>query len=317
MLENRQVHRALSIHVHDVGLVGEAVRNAGHVAEQNRRTPDHLDRNRVELLHRRWTGVHQNGVLAVADPGGARGDDHIGRLQRVDHVRRGEPFRRQRPRIDVHVDLALLASERRWARKTGNGEQSHPDEIEPVVEDLLFGEGFAGSGQLSDRDVGGVELDDVGWLHPGGRDPQQGARGGGHLGNCRADVGPGLEVDLDNSDAGNRLGFDPFNAVDRGGVGALADQNHPALHVLRGQAGVIPDHDHHRDVDRRKNIHHHPAERKDAHHQDQQTHDCHGVGAPQRQLDYPHRGSLRCLLGCTPRNSNALLPSPRISAGSP
>src|SRR6266852_410894 len=87
----------------------------------------------------------------------------------------------QRPRIDVHIDLALPASERRRTGKAGNGEQSHPDEIEAVIEDLLFGEGLTGSGQLSHRNVGRVELDDVGWLHSGGSNPQQGARGGGHL----------------------------------------------------------------------------------------------------------------------------------------
>ena len=52
-----------------------------------------------------------------------------------------------------------------------------------------------------------------------------------------ADVGARLEIDLQHADAGDRLRFDALDAVDRGRIGALADEDDAALHVLGGQAG--------------------------------------------------------------------------------
>jgi hypothetical protein len=83
-------------------------------------------------------------------------------------VGRRQAPRREQPRIDVDVDLTLLAAERSRGRQAGDGEPPHPNEVQPVIEDLLLGQGLARHGQLRHGQVRGVEANDVGACMPGG-----------------------------------------------------------------------------------------------------------------------------------------------------
>ncbi len=71
-------------------------------------------------------------------------------------------------------------------------------------------------------------------------------------------------------------------------IGALAEEDDPALHVLGRQAGIGPDHDHHRDVDGREDVDLHPLRGHAPEDHDQQAEHRHGEGAPQRESDDPH-----------------------------
>ena len=59
-------------------------------------------------------------------------------------------------------------------------------------------------------------------------------------------------------------------------------------HLLRGEAGVLPDDGHHRNVDVRKDIRGHRFDAVDAKDQDQKREDDEGIRPPQRKPDNPH-----------------------------
>ena len=64
----------------------------------------------------------------------------------------------------------------------------------------------------------------------------------------------GMEVDLHHRDAVERLRLDVLDVVDRGGQRALRDGDDALLHLLRREAGVVPDDADDRDVDVRENV---------------------------------------------------------------
>ena len=269
MLQDRQIDRALAVDVHDVGLRREAVAHMADIADGDRHAVEHADRQRVEALHRRGAGVELHVVGAVADPRRAGGHDHVGRLQRGHHVVQRKALGRQSGRIDIDIDLPLLAAERPRRRQARNGEQLHPDEVQAVVVDLLLGQRLRRHRQLHHRHVRSIELDHRRRLHPGRRAAQDRVVDRGDLRDRAADVGAGLEIHLQDADARDRLRFDPRDAVDGGGIGALADEHDAAFHVLGGQAGIVPHHQHDGNVDDRKDVDDHPRDRQRAEQDDQ------------------------------------------------
>ena len=99
---------------------------------------------------------------------------------------------------------------------------------------------------------------------------------------------PGLEVDPQHADAGDRLGLDARDAADRGRERALADEDHPPLHVLGRQARVVPHDADDGDVDGREDVDHHLREREPAEKEDEERHHRDGVGAAEGEADDPH-----------------------------
>ena len=183
------------------------------------------DGNVLELVHRLGAGIQRHVIFVAADAGGAGRHDHVGVLQRSEHAPRRQTLGAELGRIDIDHDLARLAAEWRGARKAGNGEQLDADEVQRIVGKLLLGQRLAGDGHLHHRHVGGVELDDGGRRHARRHDVHDRRVDGTDLGDGAADIGAGLEIDLEDADAGDRLGFDAADAVDGGGIGALADQD--------------------------------------------------------------------------------------------
>ena len=114
-------------------------------------------------------------------------------------------------------------------------------------------------------------------------------RDGVHLRDRAADVSARLEINLEDADAVDRFGFDMLDAVDGGRVGALGNENHPALDVEGGKARIVPDDHDDRKIDRREDIHVHQAERKDAEDEHQERHHRDGERAAKREADNPHK----------------------------
>jgi hypothetical protein len=46
-----------------------------------------------------------------------------------------------------------------------------------------------------------------------------------------------VEIDLEDAEARDRQRLDPLDAVDRGGIGALADQHDAPFHIFGGETG--------------------------------------------------------------------------------
>ncbi len=95
--------------------------------------------------------------------------------------------------------------------------------------------------------------------HQRRRDPrrhllQHGLRDRGDLRLGCGHVGSGLEEDLDDAAAVERLALDVLDVADRGGERALVVIDHSSRHVLRRQTVVGPDDRDHRNPDVRENI---------------------------------------------------------------
>jgi hypothetical protein len=97
------------------------------------------------------------------------------------------------------------------------------------------------------------------WMTSGGVVPgrklfQDGLRYGGDLGHAGFGRDARLKEYLDDAIAIVGGGFDVLDIIHRRGQGALFGINHALFDVLRRQAGVLPNHADHRNVDGRKDV---------------------------------------------------------------
>ncbi len=221
----------------------------GHVAHVDGGAVDGLDRQVVEFVEGFGAVVELHVVFELADLGGAGGDDQVlvgdGGLDILGR----QAFGLQRRGIEVDLDLAHLAAVGRGGGGAGNGGQRRADEVLGRVVDLLLAQGRAGIGDLQDRHGGGAVVQHLGRGDAGRHLLQHRLRDRGHLGGGGADVGAGLEEDLHDAHAGQRLAFDMLDIVDGEGEGALVVVDHPPGHVVGGQAVIGPHHRHHGDID--------------------------------------------------------------------
>ena len=116
--------------------------------------------------------------------------------------------------IEVDLDLPLLAAIGRGDRRARHGGQRRADEVLAEVEQLLLGQLRAGQRQLQDRHGRGVVVEDQRRRDAGRHLLQHRLRERGDLGGGGADVDAGLEEDLDDADAGQRLALDVLDVVD-------------------------------------------------------------------------------------------------------
>src|ERR1700684_2223149 len=156
-------------------------------------------------------------------------------------------------RIEGDDDRALNAANRSRRRKSGDRKKLQPNEIKPVVKQLLLRERLAKDVELSDRNVRRVVGDDIRSRRAGRRLAQNGLRHRVDLRDGGANVRARLEINLENADSDYRLRLDMLDSVNSRGIGALADDREPALHVNRVEPRVTPNHHHDREIDRREN----------------------------------------------------------------
>ena len=157
-------------------------------------------------------------------------------------------------KVQVHLNLALLAAVGKRCLRTLDGGQLGADGIGAQVEQLLLVETLPSDPQLQHGHAGSVVLND---------ERRRGARRQAaqlHLADCRhlghgaADVHVRLEEDLDDRDAVERLRFDVLNVAHCDSQSPLAVEGDAGGHLLRREAAVLPHHCHDRDIDIRENI---------------------------------------------------------------
>ncbi len=251
------------------------VADGSDVAEKNRDAVGHFDRQLVELGHLGRVHVQVDVVLVVAHASRARRDDDVGGRESIADIHRRQAVGVHLLGIEVHDDRALNAADWCGRRKPRYRKELQPNEIQAVVKELLLRERLAEDVELSDRNVRRVVRNNIRGRSALGRLPQDRLRDRVDLRDGGADVRARLEINLEHADPENRLRLDMLDSVNGRGIGALADDHQPALHVDRVEAGIAPDHHHDRQVDGGKNIHVHQGEREDAHHEHEQRHDRH------------------------------------------
>ncbi len=196
--------------------------------------------------------------------------------------------------IYVDHDGAGLAAE--GQRKAGALDGGHlgANEVVAVIVERLLGQRVAGDAELQNGHARGVVAQDAGRRGAEGQRVQHGLRGGRQLRDSGFDFGIGMEEDLDNAEARQRLRLHVLDVVNAGGKGALAADRYHVRHVLRRDAAVRPHDADNGNIDFGENVGGHAQDGERAERQHQQRHDDKSVGPAKGEGDYPHK---LCLAG--------------------
>ena len=286
--------RPLSVMAHDVGLRRIPVAHVGYVVYVSH-GPVGVgpDRQVVEFGHRFGAAVHVHVVFERADFGRTAGQYQVLGIHRIDHISWRQPMSLQRLRVDIDHDLAHLAAIGDRHRRALHGCQLGADEVIAQVVKRLFGQGLARQGKFHDRHCGRVVGQHQRWQRARRQHAQQALCAARRLGQCARDIGAGMEKDLHDGHAVERLRLDVFDVAHVRGQGPLIGGNDPMRNVFRRHAVIGPDDTEHGNVDVGKNIdgcaqyHQRPDDQ-----QQQGQHDK-GIRAAQSDFYDPHgAGSL-------------------------
>ncbi len=188
--------------------------------------------------------------------------------QRMADVGRRQAVLQQFGRVEVDLDIRLGAAIGRRYGDARDRHQGRADQVGRHVVDIRWRHVVGGDLQLEHRHGGRVEHQDLGRGDPGRKLLEHGLRNGGYLRLGGRHVGPGLEEDLDDAAAVQRLALDVLDVADCRGQGALIVIHDTTRHVGGHQPVIVPDHRHDRDLNRRKDVgrgleHRHRAEQQD------------------------------------------------------
>ena len=251
-LENRDENAPAAVLTDDVRLGREPVAHVGDVPQIDRRVGERLDREVVQLGDGPRACVHRDVILELADLGGAGRQHDVLLAEGRDGVGRGQPFRLEQALVQIDHHLALLAAVRVRDGRARDRDELSPQEVETDVVELGLGE--AGQGELEDRHRRRAVVDDQGRLDAGRELAESGLRYRRHLGIGRIEARVRLQKDLDHRLAAHRRRLDVLDIVHRRRQDALVTGGDPTFHLLRVEAGELPGHRDHRDVDVRKDI---------------------------------------------------------------
>ncbi|OIQ72479.1 hypothetical protein GALL_458950 [mine drainage metagenome] len=253
-LQHHHQNGTIAVDMDDVGLRRIAVAHGRDVPDIDRGAIDDLDRETAEFVDLQRRIVDLNDIFEATDLRGACRLDQVLRRKRVGDVLTRESQRLQRRRIDVDLDLTLLAAIGIRDRRAGHGDQRRAQLIDGDIGKHLFGEAFTGQRELDDRNRRGAVIEDQRRRRPGGHLLDDRLRNRGDLGVGGADIGVGLKEDLDDADAVIGIRGDVLDIVDGRRQDSLVLGNDAARHLIRRQARILPDHPDHRDSNVRKDI---------------------------------------------------------------
>jgi hypothetical protein len=256
--------------VHDVGLWRIAIAHSRDVADINGSTVDDLDRQIAHFAGFQRRVVDLDNVFEAADLRGAGRLNQVLGGKRIGNVLPGQSQRLQLLRIDVDLDLTLLAAVGIRDRGARHGHQRRAQLIDGDVAEDLLGEPLARQRELNDRNRRSTVVED-----------QRRRRARRHLLEDRlrdrrnlrvggADVGVRLEEDLDDADAVIGVRRDMLDVVDGRRQNSLILGDDAAGHLIRRQTRVLPDDADDRYPDIREDIDRRPHGRQRPDNQEQQ-----------------------------------------------
>jgi hypothetical protein len=142
-LQHHHQHRAVAVDVNDVGLRRVAVAHGGDVADIDHRAVDGLDRQAAEVFHLQWGVVELDDVFELTDLLRSGRRDQVLRGQRIGDILPGQSAGLQRHRIEIDLDLALLAAERIGNGGAGHGNQRRTQLVDADIGQILLGQPLA------------------------------------------------------------------------------------------------------------------------------------------------------------------------------
>ena len=229
---------SLSVHHDDIGLRRIAVADVRDIPNVDRIRAHRLDRQIIHFLNGLGARIQVHVVFRGADFYSARGQNQVLISDRGDHVVGRKSLGLERGDIQVHLDLALLASVR--VREDGalHGRQLRAQEIRRQVVQLLLGKALSGKCELKNRDGGRVVGQDERRNRSRGILPDGGLRDGRDLRHRHINAHVGIEKNLDDAEPVQGLRFDVLDVVDRRGQSALEADDKPLGNVLGGKPRI-------------------------------------------------------------------------------
>ncbi len=265
-----------------------------HVAHVDGGAVDHLDRQVFQLLHVDGSVVELHHVFVLADLLRADRADLLLIGQRIGHILRGQATRLQRARIHVQLHLTGLAAERVRNSRARHRHQLRTQQVEAKVAQLLFAQALARQRQLQDRHRRGVVVHDQRRRGAGRHLLQDGLRNRRYLRIRYGDVHAGLEVDLGDAHAIDRLRLDVLDVVDGRGEHSLERRIHTTGHLVGRHTGELPGHGNHRNIDFREDIGGRTSSRHQTKDENGQRENNKGIGPRKRDPDdAKHAGDFR------------------------
>ena len=164
------------------------------------------------MRRRHRVGAH--GELRIADLGETRRQRQVLGVDRVDHIQRRQPLGLELERIDVDHDLAVLAAGRRRQRDAVDRRELLAQPVDAVIVELLLVERVGATGRSAAPER---STRCTGPRSAAGSRRHQGADrigAGDDLRDREVEIDVGLEKDLLNRDAVERLRLDILDAVD-------------------------------------------------------------------------------------------------------
>src|ERR1700730_11916124 len=183
----------------------------------NGRGSNGLDGEIVQFLDRRRTSIHIHVVFEGADLRRPGRQDEILRADRIHHVQRRQSVRLQGSRVQVHLNLTLLATVRIRYSRARYGSELRPDEVQPQVIQLLLRKRGAGKSELKNRNAGGAVSNDQRRCGSGRKLFELSLGLARNLRDRSTDIRTGMEEHLDDSNAVKGLRFQMLDVIDRGG----------------------------------------------------------------------------------------------------
>ena len=297
--EDGHQHRARSVDAHEVGLRRRALMHVGDVAHVDDGAVDLLDRQIVDLLEHRRTGIERDVPVEFADLLVAGRQDQVLHRDGVDDVVGRDVVGLHGLLVEIDLHLQDFAAVGRGHRRAGDGGKLRPDEVLPEVEQLHLRQLFARQRELQDRNARRVVAQHIGRGDAGRQELEHRLRGGRHLRQRGGDVDILLKEDFDDAVAVERLRFDVLDIADLRRQCALVVVDDAAGHVVRQQAVIGPNDADHRDVDVGKDVGRRLHGGADAEQRDDDREHDEGVGTSERGKNDPHcRISYGCRAGC-------------------
>ncbi len=260
----------------------------GDVMQEHRRRAALADRHVLQRVERRRHAVQMDDELLRAQLGVAGGQRQRLGVDRVDHIGGGEAVGAQLVGVEIDHDLAVAAAGGRRQGDAGNRRQGLAHLVQAVIVELLLVQRVRGQAELQHRHAGGVELHHDRRLDAGRHQGPGGVRRRHDLADRQVDVHVRLEVDLCDGEPFQRLALHVPNIADVRADVIFTVGGNALLHLLRRQARILPDHRHHRDVDRRQHIARCHGDGADTEKQGQEGDDIEGVGKAQGEADDTH-----------------------------
>ena len=284
-LQHHHQHRPAAIDVNDIGLRRIAVPDVCDVVNIDHGAIGGLDRQIAEAFDRQRRVVQVDGIFELADLLRAHRGNDVLRRQRIGDILRRQSARLQRGRIEIDLDLALLAAKGPWDRGPRHGHERRPQLVGRDVEQILFCQSLTHQRDLNDRHGRGVVVEDQRRRRTGRHLLDHGLRDRRDLRIRSADIHVRLKEDLDDADAVVGIGDDMFDVIDGRGQRTLERRGDAAGHLIRRQSGVGPDHADHGNPDVGKDIGRRTERLQRTDDQQQQRQNHKRVRAAQRNAD--------------------------------